>query len=62
MSKKKSGCGPSCPKPIIDIIIPIVLVVGGILLILFFTPIWVWAIIFGVGLVFCGIHMLKRWR
>jgi len=40
----------------------ILLIIAGVLLVLFYTPPWVWCFILGLGLILAGVLTLSKWR
>ncbi len=42
--------------------IPFILIAGGIFLLLIFTPVWMWVVMLGALLIYCGLYILKKWR
>lgn len=50
------------PNSVINQVIAAIMIVGGLILILAFTPLWIWLILIGTILVVLGILILFAWR
>lgn len=47
---------------VINQVIAAIMIIGGLVLIIAFTPLWVWLILIGTALVVLGVLILFAWR
>jgi hypothetical protein len=50
------------PNSVINQVIAAIMIIGGLILIIAFTPLWIWLIVIGTILVVLGILILFAWR
>ena len=50
------------PNSVINQVIAAIMIIGGLILIVAFTPLWIWLILIGTVLVVLGILILFAWR
>jgi hypothetical protein len=50
------------PNSLINQVIAAIMIIGGLILVIAFTPLWVWLIAIGTVLVVLGILILFAWR
>ena len=50
------------PNSVINQVIAAIMIIGGLILIIAFTPLWIWLILIGTVLVVLGILILFAWR
>lgn len=50
------------PNSVINQVIAAIMIIGGLILIIAFTPLWIWLIVIGTVLVVLGILILFAWR
>jgi len=50
------------PNSVINQVIAAIMIIGGLILIIAFTPLWIWLIVIGMILVVLGILILFAWR
>lgn len=50
------------PQSVINQVIAAIMIIGGLILIIAFTPLWIWLIFIGTILVVLGIVILFAWR
>ena len=50
------------PNSVINQVIAAIMIIGGLILIIAFTPLWIWLIFIGTVMVVLGILILFAWR
>jgi hypothetical protein len=55
-------CGKHFKPPKRINFVAVFLIAAGVLLVIFFTPPWVWFVLLGLGLILAGIFSLRKWR
>jgi|GEM_PF-1766253 len=50
------------PNNVINQVIAAIMIIGGLILIIAFTPLWIWLILIGTILIVLGVLILFAWR
>jgi hypothetical protein len=50
------------PNRLINQVIAAIMIIGGLILVIAFTPLWIWLIVIGTVMVVLGILILFAWR